>query len=279
MRKGEIEKMEVDLLIEAIRKRYGYDFSNYARASVRRRIQKRLDDSGIKTISALQHEILYDESAFNSLLLDMSINVTEMFRDPTFFKAVRKTVLPELGKKKVIRIWHAGCATGEEVYSMAIMLKELGLYDRARIYATDVNEVVLKRAKQGIFSADRMRNYTTNYQKAGGTGSFADYYLAKDGLVMMNKELKKNMIFSDHNLVTDKSFGRMDLVICRNVLIYFNKQLQDSVIGLFANSLMENGILCLGSKESLRFNKYGDSFSDLVKEEKIFRKKTGGAAG
>ncbi len=279
MRKGEIEKIEVDLLIEAIRKRYGYDFSNYARASVRRRIQKRLDDSGLKTISALQHDILYNEQAFNSLLLNMSINVTEMFRDPTFFRVMRDTVLPTLEKKKVIRIWHAGCATGEEVYSMAIMLKELGLYKRTRIYATDVNEVVLTRAKQGVFSADRMRNYTTNYQKAGGTGSFADYYLAKDGLVMMNKDLKTNMIFSDHNLVTDKSFGRMDLVICRNVLIYFNKQLQDSVIGLFANSLLDDGILCLGSKESLQFNKYGDSFSDLVKDEKIFRKKTGGAAG
>lgn len=279
MRKGEVEKIEIDLLIEAIRKRYGYDFHNYARASVRRRIQKRLDDSGLETISALQHQILYDELAFNALLLDLSINVTEMFRDPSFFKAVRNTVLPALGKKKIIRIWHAGCATGEEVYSMAIMLKELGLYDKARIYATDVNEVVLRHAKQGIFSAAQMRGYTANYQKSGGTGSFADYYLAQEGSVLMDKSLKTNMIFSDHNLVTDKSFGRMDLVICRNVLIYFNKQLQDSVIGLFANSLADDGILCLGSKESLRFNKYGDSFADVVKAEKIFCKKAGGSAG
>ena len=267
------EKIELRLLLEAIYLKYGYDFRNYAKASVKRRLLRRLSLDGITSLSEMQHKILYDREFFETLLLDLSINVTEMFRDPAFYQALRKVVMPILKTYPFVKIWHAGCATGEEVYSMAILLKEEGLYDRTQIYATDFNEVVLQKAKEGIYPIDRIQDYTYNYQKAGGMESFADYYTAKYESAIINNALKKNVVFADHNLTTDRVFGEMNLIMCRNVLIYFNAELQNRVFGLFYDSLCSNGFLCLGSKESLKFSKYADEFEVVANIEKIYRKK------
>ncbi len=273
MANTENEKIEIELLLQAIYMKYGYDFRDYARASIKRRIFRRLSLSGLKTISEMQHKLLDDKEFFKTLLLDFSINVTEMFRDPSFYKALREKVIPVLRNHSFLRIWHAGCASGEEVYSMAVVLKEEGLLDKAQIYATDVNEEVVKKAKDGIFPIGNMKDYTSNYQKAGGIGSFANYYVARYECAVMDGSLKKNIVFADHNLATDGVFGEMDLVLCRNVVIYFNKQLQSRAIRLFRDSLCAGGFLCLGSKESIRFSEYSDDFEDVVKSEKVYRKK------
>ena len=267
------ESIEIQLFLEAIYLKYGYDFRNYSKASIKRRIEQRLGRSGLPNISTMQHKLIYDNKFFEAMFLDLSINVTEMFRDPLFYKALRKTVIPILRTYPYIKIWHAGCSTGEEVYSMAILLQEEGLLDKALIYATDVNEKVLKKAKEGIYPIDKIKEYTTNYQMSGGDASFADYYVAKYDAAIMDKSLKENVVFSQHNLVTDGVFGEMHLVICRNVLIYFNKELQNSVISLFNDSLIRKGLLCLGSKESLRFTQYVDHFGELVADQKIYQKK------
>jgi chemotaxis protein methyltransferase CheR len=266
------QNIELQLLLQAIYLKYGYDFRNYAKASIKRRVHHRLVKEGLDSISAMQHKLLYDVSFFERLLLDLSINVTEMFRDPNFYLAVRKKVVPALKQFPFLKIWHAGCSSGEEVYSMAIVLKEEGLYDHTQIYATDMNEVVLKQARDGIFDISRLKQYTVNYQKAGGQESFSDYYTAHYDHVVMDKSLKENILFSDHNLATDGVFGEMNLIMCRNVLIYFNRELQHRALGLFYDSLGTDGFLCLGSKESIRFSEYSDSFEDVVKEEKIYRK-------
>ncbi len=266
------QNLELQLMLEAIHLKYGYDFRNYAKASVKRRIQHRMTKEKMANFSEMQHKLLYDVSFFERLLLDLSINVTEMFRDPTFYMALRKFVIPELRKHPFIKIWHAGCSTGEEVYSMAILLKEEGLYDQTQIYATDMNEVALKKAKDGIFDIGKLKQYTKNYQKSGGQSAFSDYYSAHYEHVVVDKSLKKNILFSDHNLATDGVFGEMNLILCRNVLIYFNRDLQNRVVGLFYDSLCPDGILCLGSKESLSFSKYTNAFDDVVKEEKIYRR-------
>jgi len=268
----ETQNIELQLLLQAIYLKYGYDFRNYAKASIKRRVQHRLIKEGLSSISAMQHELLYDVSFFERLLLDLSINVTEMFRDPSFYLAIRKHVLPELKTYPFLKIWHAGCSSGEEVYSMAILLKEEGLYERTQIYATDMNEVVLKQAKDGIFNISRLKQYTANYQKAGGQESFSDYYTAHYDHVVMEKSLKENILFSDHNLATDGVFGEMNLIMCRNVLIYFNRDLQARAVSLFYDSLCSDGFLCLGSKESIRFSQYSDQFEDVVREEKIYRR-------
>lgn len=269
---SENEKIEFDLLLQAIYQKYGYDFRNYSKASIRRRIRRRFSRSGLKTISEMQHKLLNDKQFFEVLLLDLTVNVTEMFRDPSFFKTIRKTVIPELKKQPFIRVWHAGCSSGEEVYSTAILLNEEGLYKNTLIYATDVNEAVLDKAKKGIFSIDRMKDYTRNYRNAGGIASFADYYTARYDHAIMDNSLKKNIVFSDHNLVTDDVFGEMNLIICRNVLIYFSSELQERVFGLFWESLRSGGFLCLGSKETIRFSTYSDDFKNVAEGEKIYRK-------
>ena len=266
------QNIELQLLLQAIYLKYGYDFRNYAKASIKRRVQHRLSKDGFESISAMQNKVLYDVSFFETLLLDLSINVTEMFRDPKFYLALRKVVIPRLKKYPFLKIWHAGCSSGEEVYSMAIILKEEGLYDRTQIYATDMNEIVLKQAKDGIFNISRLKQYTANYQKAGGQESFSDYYTAHYDHAVMSKSLKENILFSDHNLATDGVFGEMNLIMCRNVLIYFNRDLQNRVLGLFSDSLPNDGILSLGSKESIRFSAFSNSFEDIVREEKIYRK-------
>jgi chemotaxis protein methyltransferase CheR len=196
-----------------------------------------------------------------------------MFRDPSFFKVLREAVIPELKKQPFIKIWHAGCSSGEEVYSTAILLKEEGLYKTSLIYATDADDVVLGKAKSGVFAIDRMKDYTLNYKKTGGLASFADYYTARYDNAIMDNALKENIVFSNHNLVTDGVFGEMDMIICRNVFIYFNRDLQDRVFRLFFESLRPGGFLCLGAKETIRFSSFSDNFENVADHERIYRKK------
>ena len=272
MNSTEIENIEVELLLEAIYQKYGYDFRQYSRASIKRRIMHRLSIAKYTSLSEMLGKVLYDVKFFETLLLDLSVNVTEMFRDPEFFKTLRNEVIPILKTYPYLKIWHAGCATGEEVYSFAILLKEEGLYNKSQIYATDFNELILYKAKQGIIPLDQIKQYTHNYQRAGGKESFANYYTAKYDSVLIDQSLKKNIVFSDHNLATDGVFGEMNLIMCRNTLIYFQKELQNRVIGLFKDSLCHLGFLCLGTKESLMFSEHEKCFDPVSKKTKIFRK-------
>lgn len=268
----ELEQIEIELLLEGIYQHYGFDFRSYAYASIRRRLWKRIEAEGLSTISGLQDRVLHEPDMMERLLLDLSINVTAMFRDPGFYKIFRQQVVPTLRTYPFIRIWHAGCATGEEVYSMAILLEEEGLYERSRIYATDINEVVLQKAKAGIFPIDRMQEYTENYIAAGGKRAFSDYYIAKYDGALFAPTLTKNVVFSQHNLVTDRSFSEFNVILCRNVLIYFDKTLQARVLTLFYDSLAMFGVLALGSKESLRFSPYEECYEQINGPEKIYRK-------
>ncbi len=273
IKKVEDEDIEITLLLEAIYLKYGYDFRNYSNAHMKRRIKRRILEEGLKNISEMQHKVIYDKEFFKVLLSDFSINVTEMFRDPSFYKAFRKSVIPILKTYPFIRIWHAGCSTGEEVYSMAILLKEEGLYERSQIYATDFNNIVLQKAREGIYPIENIKYYTHNYQQAGGNASFSEYYIANYDSVILDQSLKKKITFADHNLVTDGVFGEMHVIICRNVLIYFNRELQNNVIKLFSDSLSNGCFLCLGSKESIKFSSSSDNFEDVIESEKIYRKK------
>jgi chemotaxis protein methyltransferase CheR len=269
----ELEKIEIELLLEGIFRHYGFDFRAYAVSSLKRRLWKRINAEGLRTVSQLQDRVLHDAAMMERLLLDLSINVTAMFRDPSFYAAFRAEVVPLLRTYPFIRIWHAGCSTGEEVYSMAILLMEEGLYDRARIYATDINEVVLQRARAGIFPIDKMQEYTQNYLRAGGTRSFSEYYTAAYDGARFNPSLTRNVVFSQHNLVTDGSFSEFNVIVCRNVMIYFDRELQNRVHELFHSSLVNFGILGLGSKESLRFTRYEEQYEPLNAKEKLFRRK------
>jgi len=269
----ENEVLELRLLQEAILMKYGYDFRDYSQASFKRRIQLRMTASGLSTVSEAIHHVLYDGEFFDALLNDLSVNVTEMFRDPDFFRAIREEVLPELAEQPFLKIWHAGCATGEEVYTMAILLYELGMLDRAKIFATDINGEVIARAREGVFPISRMRDYTGDYQRAGGERTFADYYTAHYDSAMMKSFLKENIIFADHNLVSDAGFGEMNIIVCRNVLIYFNRDLQNRVVGLFSDSLNTGGFLCIGSRESIRFTKASVDFDAFNRRQRIYRRK------
>ena len=267
-----LERIEIELLLEGIYRQYGFDFRSYAYASIRRRLWKRVHAEGLSSISELQALVLHDAPAMERLLLDLSVSVTAMFRDPSFYRAFRDVVVPLLRTYPFVRIWHAGCSTGEEVYSTAIVLEEEGLLDRSRIYATDINEAVLQIARAGIFPLNRMQEYTENYIRAGGTRSFSEYYTAKYDGALFSPSLTRNTVFSQHNLVTDRSFSEFHVVFCRNVLIYFDRELQNRVHTLFYDSLVTFGILALGSKESLRFSQYEDCYEKLDSKEKIFRK-------
>jgi chemotaxis protein methyltransferase CheR len=268
----DLERLEIELLLEGVFRHYGFDFRAYAYASIRRRLWKRVEGEGLHTISELQAKILHDPVAMERMLLDLSVNVTAMFRDPSFYREFRARVIPLLRTSPFIRIWHAGCSTGEEVFSMAILLEEEGLYDRARLYATDINDVVVQRAKQGIFPLDRMQEYTENYMRAGGKRSFSEYYTAKYDGAIFSPSLTRNIVFSQHNLVTDRSFSEFHVIFCRNVLIYFDKTLQNRVQSLFYDSLVMFGILALGSKESLKFSQYEPCYEKLSPTEKLYRK-------
>lgn len=267
------ERLEIQLLLQAIYEKYGYDFRNYAGAHTKRRLEHRKLMDGIDSYSQMLHQVIYDESFFNKLLLDLSINVTEMFRDPWVYAKVRELIMPHLKTYPFIKVWHAGCSAGQEVYSMSILLEEEGIKDRAQIYATDFNEMILEKAKAGIYPMDLIREYTSNYQKAGGKRSFSDYYTADYENVLIKQSLRDKVLFSSHNLVTDGVFGEMNLIFCRNVLIYFDKELQNRVFNLFYESLCPGGFLCLGSKESLKFSDVADRFEPVSEREKIYRKK------
>ena len=267
-----LERVEIELLLEGIFRQWGFDFRSYAYASIRRRLWKRVEAEKLANLSELQAKVLHDQDAMERLLLDLSVNVTAMFRDPLFYVAFRRDVIPLLRTYPFIRIWHAGCSTGEEVYSMAILLEESGLYDRARVYATDINDVVLHQARRGIFPLERMQEYTENYIRAGGSRSFSEYYTAKYDGALFHQQLVRNVVFAQHNLVTDRSFSEFNVILCRNVLIYFDKDLQNRVHSLFYESLVRLGILCLGGKESLKFSKYEPCYERLDTSEKIYRK-------
>jgi chemotaxis protein methyltransferase CheR len=253
-------------------RRYGFDFRSYAYASIRRRLWKRIDAEELTSVSALQTRVLHDAPAMERLLLDLSVSVTAMFRDPRFYRVFRDRVVPLLRTYPFIRVWHAGCSTGEEVYSVAILLEEEGLLDRTRIYATDINEAVLQQARAGIFPLNRMQEYTENYIRAGGRRSFSEYYTAKYDGALFGPQLMRNAVFSQHNLVTDRSFSEFNVIFCRNVLIYFDRALQHHVHTLFYDSLVTFGILALGSKESLRFSEHEDCYERLDAREKLYRK-------
>ena len=269
---SDLERLEIELLLEGVFRHYGFDFRSYAFASIRRRLWKRVEGEELHTVSELAARILHDPDAMERLLLDLSVNVTAMFRDPTFYLEFRERIVPLLRTYPFIRIWHAGCSTGEEVFSMAILLEEEGLYDRARLYATDINDVVLQRARQGIFPLDRMQEYTENYIRAGGKRSFSEYYTAKYDGALFSPTLTRNIVFSQHNLVTDRSFSEFNVIFCRNVLIYFDKTLQNRVQSLFYDSLVMFGVLALGSKESLKFSQYEPCYEKLSPAEKLYRK-------
>ncbi|TKH46363.1 chemotaxis protein CheR [Paenibacillus terrae] len=269
---AEREMIEIELLLEGIHRLYGYDFRNYALPSIKRRIYYHAQSEKVSTISGLQEKVLHDRSAFDRLVQSLSIPVTEMFRDPELFLNFRQKIIPILRTYPYIRIWHAGCSTGEEVYSMAIMLHEEGLYDKARIYATDMNNLSLQQAKEGVYGIDRMKLYTKNYLESGGTQSFSEYYTAKYDSVMLHPFLRKNIIFAEHNLATDRSFNEFNVIFCRNVMIYFNDELRNHVHGLFYDSLSYFGVLVLGAKESIHFTDYSDSYEPLDRIEKIYRK-------
>lgn len=271
METTDINQIEIDLLVEAIYQRYGYDFRQYSQASIKRRVKHHLTKTEFQTISDLIPCILHNEEAFTSLFLDLSVTVTEMFRDPWVYLALREKVIPFLKTFPFINIWQAGCATGEEVYSLAILLKEEGLYNRARIYATDFNDAALEKARARIYPLDRIKEYSRNYQKAGGKRSLADYYRAQYQSVILDASLQDNVTFANHNLATDGVFSEMHLILCRNVMIYFNRSLQDRVLTLFRDSLRYNGFLCMGSKESLQFFSVKDDFVKFAAKEKIYQ--------
>jgi chemotaxis protein methyltransferase CheR len=264
--------IELRMLIEAVYLQYNYDFRDYTGASQKRRVLHALREMGCDSISALQARVMHDPAAFSQLLQYLTIPVTEMFRDPAFFAALRENVVPFLKTYPSLKIWVAGCSTGQEVYSMAIMLREEGLLDRSILYATDINPESLETAKRGVFPLEQMQLYTENYQAAGGKRAFSDYYTAAYGGALFDKSLVDNVTFADHSLSTDSVFSETQLISCRNVMIYFNKRLQDRVFGLFHESLCHRGFLALGSKESIDFSAYAGQFEPLVKRERIYRK-------
>lgn len=267
-----IKAEELAALLESIRFVYGYDFTEYAQASVARRVDHYIKVNRLSGIEELGKLLLRDEHAFAHFVQEFTVNVTEMFRDPTFFLSLREKVLKRLATYPFIKIWVAGCSTGEEVYSVAILLKEEGLLERSLIYATDINQKALQAAKEGVFHLDLMKKYTTNYLKAGGKSSFSDYYIAKYDSALLDRSLRQNIVFSPHNLAIDASFNEFQLVMCRNVLIYFNQNLQNRAINLFYESLCPFGFLALGSKESLLFSDKQKQFQEVDRREKIFIK-------
>ena len=267
----DIEQIEIELLLQAIYQRYGYDFTLYNQASIKRRLLHHLAKRGVDQLSQLIPEILHSPEEFEKLFFDLSVTVTEMFRDPWFFRTLRQKVFPFLKTFPYINVWQAGCATGEEVYSLAILLMEEGLYERTRIYATDFNDAALDTAKARIYPIDHIKEYSTNYQRAGGRASLADYYRTRHQFTIFDAALKENITFANHNLTTDGIFAEMHLILCRNVLIYFNRTLQNRVLSVFRDSLCYNGFLCLGSKETVRFSEVRGDFVEVGAKEKIYQ--------
>ncbi|MDO8805131.1 MAG: protein-glutamate O-methyltransferase CheR [Elusimicrobiota bacterium] len=268
-----LEPTEIDLLLEAVFRKYGYDFRSYARASIERRVRQFMASGGFASVSEMALKVLNDRDLFSRLVRYFSVPVTELFRDPQVYRAVREQVIPLLKTWPHFKIWHAGCATGEEVYSLAIILKEEGVYDRATIYATDFNDEALERAREGVYGAAKMKEATHNYQAAGGKASFSEYYHSRYDAAAMNAELRERIVFSTHNLASDSVFGEMHLVFCRNVLIYFNRGLQNRALGLFTESLVSGGFLCLGTKEDLRFSEVNSFYEVVDRKARIYKRK------
>ena len=269
---AELERIEIDLLLEGVYRHYGLDFRGYALASLKRRLARRMREEGVPTLSALQEKVLHDPDAMERLLISLSISVTAMFRDPTFYLAFREKVVPLLRTYPFIRLWNAGCATGEETISLAILLEEEGLRDRTRIYATDFNAGVVDRARRAEFPLARMKTYTENYLKAGGKHEFSRYYTADGPIARFSDELMQNMVFAQHNLVSDGSFNEFHGILCRNVLIYFGNPLQQRVHTLFHDSLVNFGVLGLGHKETIRFTPLEHCYEAIDSREKLYRR-------
>lgn len=266
------EDLEIQLLLEALFQRYHYDFRHYARASIKRRLLQACTQFGCASVSALQERVLHDPAMLPRLLDYLTVQVSEMFRDPTYFRALREKVVPHLLTYPSLKVWIAGCSTGEELYSLAVLFKEEGLYERTIFYATDINPDALRSAEAGVYSLERIRKFTENHQKSGGRSSLSDYYTADYGRAVFDKTLRANVVFSDHSLVTDAVFAEMHLISCRNVMIYFDRDLQDRAVGLFRDTLPRNGFLGLGSKETLRFSTHADGFREFVRDEKIYQR-------
>jgi len=269
---NELEDIEIALLLEGLYRYYGFDFREYSPASLKRRILERMRAEKLATVSSFQEMVLHDPACMERLLLGLSVHVTSMFRDPEFYLTFRQKVVPILKTYPTVRIWHAGCSTGEEVYSMAILLQEEGLYRKSLIYATDISHEVLRKAKEGIFPLSTMQEYTSNYMKAGGTREFSDYYTAHYDNVIFHPSLKTNVVFAEHNLATDGSFNEFHVILCRNVMIYFNKALQERVHNLIYDSLSMFGVFGLGNKESLKFTPREPFYEQLDERDKLYRK-------
>jgi len=269
----ENENLEIELFLDALYKKHGYDFRDYSRAHIRRRVIHLRNKGGYSSVAMMIHDLLRDGEFRDKALQDFSINYTEMFRDPDFYRFLRVEAVEILKTFPHVKVWHAGCATGEEAYSLAIILKEAGIYDRVQIYATDFNDNVLASAKKGIYPISCIRDYTVNYQQSGGVTTFSDYYDSDDRNVMLDKSLGEKIVFANHNLVSDGVFGEMHMILCRNVLIYFNKDLQCRVLELFRESLCGGGVLCLGSKESLKHSCVEESFETFNEKYRVYKLK------
>lgn len=268
-----IEETEIRLLLEAIFQVYHYDFRGYSMGSIKRRLVQAKTVFRCNSISQLQDKVLHDPSMLTQLLSFLTVQVSELFRDPHYFKTIRENIIPHLRTYPSLKVWVAGCSSGEELYSLSILFREEGLWEKTMFYATDINPDALKKAEAGIFDLDRMQLFTTNYQRAGGTKSLSDYYTAAYGSATFDRSLRERAVFSDHSLVTDEVFGEMHFISCRNVLIYFDRDLQNRAIGLFKSSLARKGFLGLGSKETLRFSDHSSDFEEFAREDKIYQKR------
>jgi chemotaxis protein methyltransferase CheR len=270
--RAELEDIEIELLLDGVYRAHGFDFRDYSRASIKRRILELMRNEKVETVSAFQDKLLHDPACLDRFVLGLSVHATAMFRDPSFYSTFRRQAVPLLKTYPTVQIWIAGCSTGEEVYSLAILLQEEKLYDKCRIYATDISQVVLRKARDGIFPLAAMREYTNNYHQAGGTHEFSDYYTAQYDSVIFHPVLRNNVVFSEHNLATDGSFNEFQVILCRNVMIYFNKDLQTRVHNLFYDSLSMFGVFGLGNKESLKFTPRAAFYKHINDNDKLYRK-------
>ena len=267
-----LQDIELDLLLEGLYRAHGFDFRDYSRGSIKRRVLELMRAEQLATVSEFQNKVLHDAACLERFLLGLSVHATSMFRDPSFYLTFRKKVVPLLRTYPTVQIWVAGCSSGEEVYSLAILLHEEGRYPRCRIYATDISQTILRRARAGIFPLAAMREYTANYHQAGGVHEFSDYYTAQYDSVILSASLKHNLVFSEHNLATDGSFNEFQVILCRNVMIYFNKELQARVHNLLYDSLSIFGVFGLGNKESLKFTPRAEFYEHLSGKDKLYRK-------
>jgi chemotaxis protein methyltransferase CheR len=268
-----VEDIEIRLLLEAMFVRYHYDFRNYSMASLKRRLRQARQQLGFANFSAMQERLLHEPAMLPKLLRYLTVQVSEMFRDPDYFRAIREKVVPHLRTYPSLKVWIAGCSEGEELYSFVILFREEGLEERTIFYATDINQEALQAAEAGIYALDRVQTFTENHRNSGGKSSLSDYYQAAYGRVSFDRTLRRNVVFSDHSLVTDAVFGEMQLISCRNVMIYFDRSLQDHAVGLFSESLSRKGFLGLGSKESLRFSRHAEEFDEFDRDKKIYQRR------